>query len=82
MLVVRDRHRIWIKDTEAIEINRLRRDIIDLIEKTVDQYDLLLAALQRQRAGDAVEASINPQHMPRASNDADALHGDATLPIG
>ena len=57
MLVVRDRHRIWIKDTEAIEINRLRRDIIDLIEKTVDQYDLLLVALQRQRAGEAVEAS-------------------------
>jgi len=57
MLVVRDRHRFWVQDTGDIEINRIRRDIIDLIEKTVDQYDLLLEALQRRRAGDAVEAS-------------------------
>ena len=57
MLVVRDRHRLWVQDTGDIEINRIRRDIIDLIEKTVDQYDLLLEALQRQRVGEAVEAN-------------------------
>ncbi len=59
MLVVRDRHRIWIQDTEDIEIKRMRRDIIDLIEKTVDQYDRLLEALQRQRAAEDVDAGHN-----------------------
>ena len=52
MLVVRDRHRGWIQDSENIKINSIRRDIIDLIGKTVDQYDLLLEVLQRQGDGE------------------------------
>ena len=52
MLVVRDRHRGWVQDSEDIEINSIRRDIIDLIGKTVEQYDHLLEVLQRQGDGE------------------------------
>jgi len=49
MLVVLERHRAWSKgpDADDIEIDRVRREIIDLIEKTVTEYDRLLVALRR-----------------------------------
>jgi len=46
MTVVRDRHRAWSKDSEDIEINRIRSGILDLVEKTIAQYDQLLEALR------------------------------------
>lgn len=58
LLVVRDRHRIWMTAADDIEINRIRRDIIDLIDKTVDQYNHLLKALQEQ--GDGEQEEHNP----------------------
>ena len=51
MLVVQDRHQGWINDIDGIEINRIRCEIIDLIGKTVEQYDQLLEALQKQGEG-------------------------------
>ena len=65
MLVVLDRHQAWIQDTEDNEINRMRRDIIDLIEKTADQYDHLLEALQSQRTGEDGEAGGNKSRTAR-----------------
>ena len=65
MLIVRDRHRAWIQDTEDIEINRMRRDIIDLIEKTADQYDHLLEALQSQRTGEDGETGAKKSRTAR-----------------
>jgi len=48
MLVVLERHRAWSKGPDDdIEIDRVRREIIDLIEKTVTEYDRLLVALRR-----------------------------------
>src|SRR5215217_6750765 len=41
-------HRAWMNDTEDIEIDHLRRDIIDLIGEMAGQYDHLLGAIQRQ----------------------------------
>ena len=52
MIVVRDRHQVWSKDPTDIEINRLRHEIIDSIEKTLAQYDQLLEALRRPVEGD------------------------------
>jgi hypothetical protein len=45
--VVRDRHQVWNKDAADVEINPIRYEIIDLIERTLAQYDLLLEALRR-----------------------------------
>jgi hypothetical protein len=49
MLVVLERHRAWSQgpDGDDIEIDRARHEIIDLIEKTVTEYDRLLVALRR-----------------------------------
>lgn len=47
MTVVRERHQAWSKDPDTIENNRIRSEIMDLIEKTITQYDLLLEALRR-----------------------------------
>jgi hypothetical protein len=52
MIVVRDRHQVWSKDPTDIEINRIRHEIIDSIEKTLAQYDQLLEALRRPIEGD------------------------------
>jgi hypothetical protein len=52
LLVVRDRHRAWIQNSDDMETYRIRREIIDLIEKTIDHYDELLKALQRQESGE------------------------------
>jgi hypothetical protein len=49
MLIVRDSHQSWIIKTDDAEINRIRRDLIDLIEEMVDRYGQLLEALQRQQ---------------------------------
>ena len=46
MSVVRDRQRAWSKDSEDMEINRIRSEILDLVEKTIAQYDHLLDALR------------------------------------
>jgi hypothetical protein len=46
MTVVRERHRAWNKDSDDIEINRIRNEILDLVEKTIAQYDHLLEALR------------------------------------
>jgi hypothetical protein len=50
--VVRDRHLAWTKAADNIEINPIRHEIIDLIEKTIAQYDQLLEALRRPIEGD------------------------------
>jgi hypothetical protein len=50
--VVRDRHQTWMKEAGDSEINRIRHDIIDSIEKTLNQYDDLLKALRTQGEGD------------------------------
>ena len=52
MTVLRDRHRVWSKDSDDIEINRIRNEILDLVEKTIAQYDHLLEALRRPIEGD------------------------------
>ena len=52
MIAVRDRHQAWSKDSDDIEINRIRSEIINLIEKTIDQYGHLLEALRRPIEGD------------------------------
>ena len=52
MTVVQDRHRAWSKDSEDVEINRIRNEILDLVEKTIAQYDHLLEALRRPIEGD------------------------------
>ena len=49
--VVRDRHQTWMKESGDIEINRIRHDIIDLIEKTLNRYDDLLGALRTPSEG-------------------------------
>ena len=54
LLIVQKRHKSWIIDTADKEIDRLRRDIIALIEEMVNQYDSLLEALQKQGATDKV----------------------------
>jgi hypothetical protein len=51
MTVVLDRHRAWSKDSEDIEINRIRNEILGLVEKTIVQYDHLLEALRGPSAG-------------------------------
>jgi hypothetical protein len=51
MTVVRDRHRAWDKDSDDMEINRIRNEILDLIEKTIAQYDHLLEALRGPSEG-------------------------------
>jgi len=52
MTVVLDRHRAWSKDSDDTEIIPIRHEIIDLIEKTITQYDHLLQALRRPIDGD------------------------------
>ena len=52
MTTVRDRHLAWSKDSDDIEINRARSEIIDLVEKTIAHYDHLLEALRRPVDGD------------------------------
>lgn len=52
MTVVRDRHRAWDKDSDDMEINRIRNEILDLIAKTIAQYDHLLEALRGPGEGD------------------------------
>ena len=49
--VMRDRHQTCMKEAGDIDINRIRHDIIDLIEKTLNQYDHLLEALRTQGEG-------------------------------
>ena len=51
MTVVLDRHRAWTKDSEDIEIKRIRNEITDLVEKTIVQYDHLLEALRGPGGG-------------------------------
>jgi hypothetical protein len=46
MTVVQERHRVWSKDSEDIEINLIRNEIMDLVEKTIVHYDHLLEALR------------------------------------
>ena len=55
LFVLRDRYRIWITESDDIESNHIRRDIIDLIEKVVDQHNHLLEAGQRQGDGELEE---------------------------
>lgn len=52
MTVVLDRHRTWSKDSEDVEINRIRNEILDLVEKTIAQYDRLLEALRKPIEGE------------------------------
>jgi hypothetical protein len=52
MTVVQDRHRAWSKDSDDPEINRIRNEILDLVEKTIAQYDHLLEALRKPIEGD------------------------------
>ena len=52
MMVVRDRHGAWNKDSDDMEIKRIRREIVELVEKTIAQYDHLLEALRRPIEGD------------------------------
>lgn len=52
MTVVLDRHRAWNKDSDDIEIKHIRNEILDLVEKTIAQYDHLLEALRRPIKGD------------------------------
>jgi hypothetical protein len=47
MTVVRERHQVWSKDSDDREINRIRNEILDLVEKTIVQYDHLLGALRK-----------------------------------
>jgi len=49
LLVLRDRHRRWMKDADDIEVRRIYRKIAASIKTTVDQYDHLLDTLQSQR---------------------------------
>jgi hypothetical protein len=52
MTVVRERQRAWNKESNDSEINRIRNEILDLVEKTIVQYDLLLEALRKPIEGD------------------------------
>jgi hypothetical protein len=52
MTVVQDRHRAWSKDSDDLEINRIRNEILDLVAKTIAEYDHLLEALRRPIEGD------------------------------
>ena len=52
LTVVRDRQQAWSKDSDDIEISRIRGEIIDLVEKTIAHYDHLLEALRRPIEGD------------------------------
>jgi hypothetical protein len=47
-----ERHRAWSKDSDDIEINCTRSEIIDLIEKMIAHYDHLLEALRKPIEGD------------------------------
>lgn len=51
MIVVRERHQAWSKDSEDPELNRIRQEILDLVEKTIAQYDHLLDALRQPGEG-------------------------------
>jgi hypothetical protein len=51
MTVVRDRHRAWDKDSDDMEVNRIRNEILDLVEKTIARYDHLLEALRGPSEG-------------------------------
>ena len=46
LTVVQERQLAWNKDSEDIEIKRIRNEIMDLVEKTIVQYDHLLEALR------------------------------------
>ena len=52
MTVVLDRQRAWSKDSDDIEINRIRTEILGLVDKTIAQYDHLLEALRKPIEGD------------------------------
>ncbi len=52
LTVARDRHQAWSKDSDDLESNRIRSQIIDLIEKTLAQYEHLLEVLRRPMEGD------------------------------
>ena len=47
--LLRLRHLHWMKSTVDPEIEQLHLDIAELIQKTTDQYNHLLHALQDQR---------------------------------
>lgn len=47
MQVVQERHRAWSTEAEPEDLNLIRKEIIDLIEKTLAQYDQLLEGLRR-----------------------------------
>ena len=52
LTVVRDRHQAWSKASDDIEISRIRNEILDLVDKTIAQYDHLLEALRKPIEGD------------------------------
>ena len=46
LLLLRDHHLLWIKNTNDREIIRMHNDIINLIKQIEDRYGALLEALQ------------------------------------
>jgi len=46
--LLRRRHLHWLNSTNSPEIEHLHQDIAELIQKTTDQYNHLLNALQEQ----------------------------------
>jgi hypothetical protein len=52
LTVARDRHQTWSKNSDDLESKRIRSEIIDLMQKTLVQYDRLLEVLCRPMEGD------------------------------
>ncbi len=46
LLLLREHHLLWIKQTHDHEIIRMHHDIINLIKQLEDQYGTLLDALR------------------------------------
>ena len=46
LLLLRDHHGLWIKQTNDREIIRMHHDIVDLIKQIEDRYRVLLESLQ------------------------------------
>ena len=49
MYLLRRRHREWMEDTKDPEIRQTHREIIHLIEKMTDEFEILLKALNKPR---------------------------------
>jgi hypothetical protein len=55
LLFVRDRHLQWVSETNDLAIREMHDDISNVLDQLASQYELLIAALQKQRQRDEEE---------------------------